>query len=79
MGLGGWMLQEPYMLDMSGFAGTQWQIKEKIETLIGTINTEAFYDKWRANHCTRRDIDSLASWDLILSVYPCIITCSPCL
>lgn len=62
MGLGGWMLQEPYMLDMSGFAGTQWQIKEKIETLIGTINTEAFYDKWRANHCTRRDIDSLASW-----------------
>ena len=62
MGLGGWMLQEPYMLDMSGFAGTQWQIKEKIETLIGTINTEAFYDKWLANHCTRRDIDSLASW-----------------
>jgi len=62
MGLGGWMLQEPYMMEMSGFAGTQWQIKEKIETLIGSINTEAFYDKWLANHCTRRDIDSLASW-----------------
>jgi endoglucanase len=62
MGLGGWMLQEPYMMEMSGFAGTQWQIKEKIEALIGSINTQTFYDKWHANHCTRRDIDSLASW-----------------
>lgn len=26
MGLGGWMLQEPYMMEMGGFAGTQWQI-----------------------------------------------------
>ena len=62
MGLGGWMLQEPYMMEMGGFAGTQWQIKAKIESLIGTINTEAFYDAWHANHCTRADIDSMASW-----------------
>lgn len=62
MGLGGWMLQEPYMMEMADFATTQWQIKAKIESLIGTINTEAFYDAWLANHCTRRDIDSLASW-----------------
>jgi endoglucanase len=62
MGLGGWMLQEPYMMEMTGFAGTQWQIKAKIESLIGTGNMEAFYDAWHANHCTRRDIDSLASW-----------------
>jgi len=62
MGLGGWMLQEPYMMEMTGFAGTQWQIKAKIESLIGTINTKAFYDAWHANHCTRTDIDSMASW-----------------
>jgi hypothetical protein len=62
MGLGGWMLQEPYMMEMGGFAGTQWQIKAKIEALIGTINTEAFYDAWHANHLTRADIDSMASW-----------------
>lgn len=62
MGLGGWMLQEPYMMEMSGFAGTQWQIKAKIESLIGTINSEAFYNAWHANHCTRADIDSMASW-----------------
>lgn len=62
MGLGGWMLQEPYMMEMSGFAGTQWQIKNKITALAGATNTEAFYNAWLANHCTRKDIDSLASW-----------------
>jgi hypothetical protein len=62
MGLGGWMLQEPYMMEMGGFAGTQWQIKAKIQELIGASNTEAFYDAWHANHCSRADIDSLASW-----------------
>ncbi|MEI7663106.1 MAG: carbohydrate-binding protein, partial [Bacteroidota bacterium] len=40
----------------------QWQIRAKIEALIGTANTTAFYDAWHANHCTKRDIDSLASW-----------------
>jgi len=62
MGLGGWMLQEPYMMEMSGFAAAQWQIKEKIQALTGQANMEAFYDAWHANHCTKQDIDSLASW-----------------
>ena len=62
MGLGGWMLQEPYMMEMSGFASAQWQIKSKIQDLIGEANTVAFYDAWHANHCTKKDIDSLASW-----------------
>ena len=62
MGLGGWMLQEPYMMEMSDFASAQWQIREKIQALIGAANTDAFYDAWHANHCTKRDIDSLAAW-----------------
>lgn len=62
MGLGGWMLQEPYMMEMSGFAVTQWQIKQKISALIGDINKDIFYQAWLANHCTRLDIDSLAAW-----------------
>ncbi|MEI6888934.1 MAG: carbohydrate-binding protein [Bacteroidales bacterium] len=62
MGLGGWMLQEPYMMEMSDFASAQWQIKAKIQDLIGPANTAAFYDAWHANHCTKRDIDSMASW-----------------
>jgi endoglucanase len=62
MGLGGWMLQEPYMLNAGSFAGTQHEIKAKIEKLIGTENTNKFYDAWLQNHCTKTDIDSLASW-----------------
>ena len=50
------------MMEMGGFAGTQWQIKAKIESLIGIPNTEKFYDAWHANHCTRADIDSMAAW-----------------
>lgn len=62
MGLGGWMLQEGYMMQTAGFAGTQYQLKNKIEQLIGTADMNAFYDAWLANHCRKIDIDSLASW-----------------
>lgn len=62
MGLGGWMLQEGYMLQTAGFANAQYQIREKIEQLIGSADTDAFYDAWLANHCRKVDIDSLASW-----------------
>ncbi len=62
MGLGGWMLQEPYMLDAGSFAGTQHEIRAKIEGLIGAAKTQEFYNAWLQNHCTRTDIDSLASW-----------------
>jgi len=62
MGLGGWMLQEPYMMEMSGFAAAQWDIKAKIKALIGDANTESFYNAWHANHCTKTDIDSMAAW-----------------
>jgi endoglucanase len=62
MGLGGWMLQEGYMLETNAFANPQHQIRAKIKELIGETDTQAFYDAWLANHCTRRDVDSLASW-----------------
>jgi endoglucanase len=62
MGLGGWMLQEGYMLDMSSFANPQHQIKAKIQDVLGEENTKAFYDAWLANHVTKRDIDSMAAW-----------------
>jgi len=35
IGLGGWMLQEPYMLQLSKVAGTQTEIKSRISELIG--------------------------------------------
>ena len=62
MGLGGWMLQEGYMLQTESFANTQHEIRAKIEALIGEEKTDLFYGSWLANHCRKTDIDSLASW-----------------
>jgi endoglucanase len=62
IGLGGWMLQEPYMLQLSKVAGTQTEIIAKITDLIGTENTGKFYSAYRKNMITKRDIDSLKAW-----------------
>jgi len=62
LGIGGWMVQEGYMLKTDGFAGTQFKIKNKIEELIGTEATNEFYKAYLKNGITKRDIDSLASW-----------------
>jgi endoglucanase len=62
VGLGGWMLQEPYMLKLSGTVMAQHEIRRKITDLVGEKNTKTFYDTWLANHCTKADIDSLAAW-----------------
>lgn len=62
MGLGGWMLQEGYMLGTAGFAGTQHEIRALMEESMGKDRTDEFYEGWLANHCTKTDIDSLASW-----------------
>ena len=62
LGLGGWMVQEGYMLETGDFAGPQHVIKQKIENLIGKENTKTFYDAYLANGITKRDIDSLAAW-----------------
>ena len=62
IGLGGWMLQEPYMLHLSGIAVAQHSIRKKITELIGEAKTKTFYEAWLDNHCTKRDIDSLAAW-----------------
>jgi hypothetical protein len=62
LGLGGWMIQEGYMIQTGDFAGPQHIIKQKIMELIGPENTEAFYEAYRANGITKRDIDSLKAW-----------------
>lgn len=62
MGLGGWMLQEPYMMQTSSFTSAQHELKEKIEELAGTEGMEEFYDAWLSNHCRKADIDSMAAW-----------------
>ena len=56
MGLGGWMLQEGYMLETQEFANPQHEIRALITDLIGEVKTDEFYDAWYANHCTEADI-----------------------
>ncbi|MGC4021773.1 MAG: carbohydrate-binding protein [Cyclobacteriaceae bacterium] len=62
MGLGGWMLQEGYMMETANFANTQHDIRSRIQDLIGATNTDQFYNAWLSNHFTKQDVDSLAHW-----------------
>lgn len=61
IGLGGWMLQEGYMLKVPG-AGQQHKIRERIEALLSPQQAQEFYDTWLNNHTRKIDIDSLKSW-----------------
>lgn len=61
IGLGGWMLQEGYMLRLQG-TNPQYSIRNRIQNLIGPEKTSAFYDTWLSNFITRADIDSLHQW-----------------
>lgn len=61
IGLGGWMLQEGYMLKLTG-QGQQHKIKARLVSLVGEENTNKFYEAWLNNHTTRADIDSLRRW-----------------
>ena len=61
MGLGGWMLQEGYMLRINK-DGQQFNIRKKLEELTSPQQTKEFYDAWLANHVRKIDIDSLKSW-----------------
>ncbi|MCZ4245313.1 cellulase family glycosylhydrolase [Pedobacter sp. HCMS5-2] len=60
-GLGGWMLQEGYMLKINKEA-QQYRIRERIEELMGARQTQEFYDAWLNNHTRKIDIDSLKAW-----------------
>jgi hypothetical protein len=61
VGLGGWMLQEGYMLQVNG-PGMQHSIRSRIAELIGEDSTRAFYNAWLANHTRKIDIDSMKAW-----------------
>ena len=59
MGLGGWMLQEGYMLGINR-EGAQHSIKARITDLVGKEDCDKFYQLWRQNHMGRADVDLLA-------------------
>ena len=62
MGLGNWMLQEPYMMNYVGGAVSQGDFKNKLENLIGSEKTNDFFNKWHDNFIAKADIDSLSNW-----------------
>ena len=62
MGVGGWMVQEGYMLQTASFASPQHKIRDTIQDLIGPTATDAFYAAWLENHFSKSDVDSLAAW-----------------
>ena len=55
------MLQEPYMLQLSGVAIAQHDIKQKIKELAGDENTEKFYEAWLQNLNTNVTIQRVRS------------------
>ncbi|WP_285057228.1 cellulase family glycosylhydrolase [Pedobacter ginsengisoli] len=61
VGLGGWMLQEGYMLKIQD-EGQQYRIRERITELMGERQTQEFYDLWLSNHTQKIDVDSMKAW-----------------
>src|SRR6266700_391931 len=61
IGLGGWMLQEGYMLKLQG-TNPQYAIRNRIQQLLSPEQTQEFYDTWLRNFVTRADIDSMHKW-----------------
>ena len=62
VGLGGWMLQEGYMMNSSGAADTQHEFIERLTALVGAENTAEFYSNWRQNFVTQQDVAAIASF-----------------
>ncbi|KAA1180211.1 glycoside hydrolase family 5 protein [Rhizobium tropici] len=61
LGLGGWMVQEGYMMGLSNLKA-QHIIRHRISKLIGEKRTEQFYQSWRDNGVTKADIDAMGGW-----------------
>ncbi len=60
MNLGGWLLQEGYMMK-PGYGGTQGSVKKVLyQAGLSDAAVEDFYQQYRANFITKADIDFIA-------------------
>ncbi|GGF13069.1 hypothetical protein GCM10011383_25280 [Hymenobacter cavernae] len=57
--LGGWLLQESYILQTDTL-NSQWRIKQGMLRTMSEAEMEDFYRQYRANYITKADIDFLA-------------------
>ncbi len=63
IGLGGWLVPEGYMLDISApDGGSPTSIRAQIVDLIGPAATEQFYQIYRANYVDEKDVAAMAGW-----------------
>jgi len=60
-GLGGWLVPEGYMLHDPGY-GSPSSIRNQIIELIGEENTAEFFDLYRKNYVSEKDIELIAEW-----------------
>jgi hypothetical protein len=61
MGLGGWMLQEGYMLKL-GDLGQQHVVHRRLAELVGQQAVDEFERTWLDHHMTKADMDALGRW-----------------
>jgi len=62
MGLGGWMLQEGYMLKLGDLGrGQEYVIRAETAKLVGAEREAAIHKAWLDNHTTKADIDAMAA------------------
>ena len=62
MGFGGWMVQEPYMMQVSASAPAgQHTIFEDIEELVGVEKLATYHKTWLDNYCTEEDVKQLSN------------------
>src|SRR2546423_13034587 len=70
IGLGGWMLQEPYMLHLSGIASTQYEIRSKIKELIGGGSNKNFLKTWLGHNIRKNNINFISRWGVYFISLP---------
>jgi aryl-phospho-beta-D-glucosidase BglC (GH1 family) len=62
MGLGGWMLQEGYMLRLGSLGkGQEHVIRAEAAKLVGAEREARIHEAWLDNHTTKADIDAMAA------------------
>lgn len=68
IGLGNYMILEPYMLGIKtripGKSDTQHAIVNALKSIAGNDPVDKFLDAYRANYLTKTDVDSLKAWGL---------------
>ena len=62
IGTGNWLLQEGYMMESAGIAGTQHEFRDRLILEMGVERTDSFYASWLNSYFTETDADSLAAW-----------------